>query len=235
MLARDWFYSERGRIGLDALVAARSAIYDHDDSGGRARATLTKLGVQPGWRIADIGCGSGTLACEAAKMGAQVDAVDIAPAMLALAEIQARDSKIAIKTQSAGLLSFNFVPDTFDLIVSEFTLHHLPDFWKAVALSRILRALKPGGQLFLRDIVFVSVPDGAERDIGQWADFNIKNHDFPREDVATHMRDEHSTFGWVMERLLTDVGFTLVSADYHAPLHGTYLSRKPDPADARIQ
>jgi 2-polyprenyl-3-methyl-5-hydroxy-6-metoxy-1,4-benzoquinol methylase len=230
MLARDWFYSERGRIGLDALVAARSAIYDHDDSGGRARATLTRLGVQPGWRIADIGCGTGTLACEAAKMGATVDAVDIAPAMLALAELQARDSRVSLKTQSAGLLSFNFAPDTFDLIVSEFTLHHLPDFWKAVALARMFRAIKPGGRLFLRDIVFVGVPDGAERDIGQWADFNIKNHDFPREDVATHMRDEHSTFGWVIERMLTDVGFTLVSADYHAPLHGTYLCRKPDAA-----
>ena len=235
MLARDWFYNERGRIGLDALVAARSAIYDHDDSGGRARATLTKLGVQPGWRVADIGCGTGTLACEAAKMGAEVHAVDIAPAMLALAEIQARDSKVAIKTQSAGLLSFAFEPDTFDLIVSEFTLHHLPDFWKAVALSRMLRALKPGGTLFLRDIVFVSVPDGAERNVEQWADFNTKNHDFPREDVAIHMRDEHSTFGWVMERMLTDVGFTLASADYHGPLHGTYRCSKPAAADARMQ
>jgi hypothetical protein len=41
------------------------------------------------------------------------------------------------------------------------------------------------------------------------------------------MRDEYSTFGWVMERMLTDVGFALVSADYHAPLHGTYLLHKP--------
>jgi len=229
MLARDWFYSERGRIGLDALVAARSAIYDHDDSGGRARATLTKLGVQPGWRIADIGCGTGTLACEAAKMGAVVDAIDIAPAMLALAEIQAHDSKVAIKTQSAGLLSFAFEPETLDLIVSEFTLHHLPDFWKAVALSRMFRAVKPGGRLFLRDIVFVSAPDGTERGVEQWAEFNIKNHDFARDSVVTHMRDEYSTFGWVMERMLTEVGFNLVSADYHAPLHGTYLLQKPKP------
>ena len=43
----------------------------------------------------------------------------------------------------------------------------------------------------------------------------------------THMRDEYSTFGWVMERMLTEVGFMLVSADYHAPLHGTYLLKKP--------
>jgi hypothetical protein len=31
----------------------------------------------------------------------------------------------------------------------------------------------------------------------------------------------------VIERMLTDTGFTLVAADYHAPLHGTYLLRKP--------
>ncbi|WP_425905760.1 methyltransferase domain-containing protein [Nitrobacter sp. TKz-YC02] len=227
MLARDWFYSERGRIGLDSLIAARSAIYDHDDSGSRARATLAKLGVRPGWRIADIGCGTGTLACEAARMGAEVYAVDIAPAALALAEAQARDGNIAIRTQAAGLLSFALASDSLDLVVSEFTLHHLPDFWKAVALSRMFRVVKPGGQLFLRDIVFVREPDGSDRTVEQWAEFNINNHDFPSGEVASHMRDEHSTFGWVIERMLKDVGFTLVSADYHAPLHGTYLCRKP--------
>ena len=83
MLARDWYYNERRQIGLDSAVAS---IYDrHDDSDIRARAALTMLGVQRGWRVADIGCGSGVLACEAALMGAEVDAIDISPAMLALA------------------------------------------------------------------------------------------------------------------------------------------------------
>jgi len=67
----------------------------------RARAALTMLGVQPGWRLADIGCGNGVLACEAAQLGAEVDAIDISPAMLALAKIQAGDRKVAIRTQSA--------------------------------------------------------------------------------------------------------------------------------------
>jgi 2-polyprenyl-3-methyl-5-hydroxy-6-metoxy-1,4-benzoquinol methylase len=225
MLARDWYYNERRQIGLDTAVAA---IYGTaDDSDLRARAALTMLGVQRGWRVADIGCGNGVLACEAALIGAEVDAIDISPAMLRLAEIQARDRKVAVRTQSAGLLSFAYRPNSYDLIVSEFTLHHLPDFWKAVALSRIYCALKPGANFYLRDIVYVSMPDGSERDVGAWADFNTKNHDFARDSVITHMRDEYSTFGWVMERMLTDVGFTLVSADYHAPLHGTYLLRKP--------
>jgi 2-polyprenyl-3-methyl-5-hydroxy-6-metoxy-1,4-benzoquinol methylase len=226
MLARDWYYNERGRIGLEPAVAS---IYDRDDDGDvRARAALKMLGLKRGWRIADIGCGNGVLATEAALMGADVDAIDISPAMLGLAQIYARDRKAAVRTQSAGLLSFAYQPNSYDLIVSEFTLHHLPDFWKAVAMARIFAALKPGANFYLRDIVFVSVPDGSERSVEQWADFNIKNHDFARDSVVTHMRDEYSTFGWVMERMLTEVGFKIISADYHAPLHGTYLLQKPE-------
>ena len=230
MLARDWFYNERGRLGIDSAVARQSAIYDSDDDGSRARATLASLRVAKGQRIADLGCGSGTLAVEAARVGAEVHAIDISPAMLALAEQQARDAKVKITTQSAGLLSFKYQPGFFDLMVSEFALHHLPDFWKAVALTRMFNALKPGGKLLLRDIVFVSMPDGSERSVDQWADFNIKNHSFASDDVATHMRDEYSTFGWVIERLIADAGFALTSADYHGPLHGTYLCLKPPQA-----
>src|SRR3974390_2468331 len=110
MLARDWYYTQRRRIGIDSTVAS---LYDrHDDSDLRARAALSMLGVKKGWRVADIGCGNGILACEAALMGAEVDAIDISPAMLALAEIQARDRKVAIRTQAAGLLSFDYPPDT---------------------------------------------------------------------------------------------------------------------------
>jgi hypothetical protein len=54
-----------------------------------------------------------------------------------------------------------------------------------VALSRIFCALKPGANFYLRDIVFVSTPDGAERDVDQWADFSIKNHDFDRATASS--------------------------------------------------
>src|ERR1700730_17716276 len=128
MLARDWYYNERRRIGLDPAVAA---IYDrHDDSDLRARAALTMLGVKPGWRVADIGCGNGVLGWEGELMGPEVDAIDMPPATLALAEVYARDRKAPIRSQSAGLLSFTYQPNSYNLIVSEFTLHHLPDFWK---------------------------------------------------------------------------------------------------------
>src|SRR3979409_272514 len=101
MLARDWYYNERRQIGLGSAVAS---IYDrHDDSDIRARAALNMLGIRRGWRIADIGCGNGVLACEAALMGAEVDAIDISPAMLALAKIQARDRKAPMRPRARRL------------------------------------------------------------------------------------------------------------------------------------
>src|SRR5882757_10124577 len=116
MLARDWYYTQRRSVGPDTAVAS---IYDvGDDSDARARQALTRLGVKPGWRVADIGCGNGVLATEAALMGAEVDAIDISPAMLALANIQAKDRRVAIRTQPAGMLSFAYQPNTYDLIVS---------------------------------------------------------------------------------------------------------------------
>ncbi len=91
-----------------------------------------------------------------------------------------------------------------------------------------MRALKPGASFYLRDIVFVSMPDGARaRRRGVGGLQHQEPRIFQRDSVVTHMRDEYSTFGWVIERMLIDVGFTLVSVDYHAPLHGTYLLRKP--------
>ena len=48
---------------------------------------------------------------------------------------------------------------------------------------------------------------------------------------AVASRHEHSSFGGVFERRLSDVGFTVLPADYHAPLHGTSLLRKLKPGE----
>ena len=155
MLARDWYYNDRRRVGVDFAADDRTASYDQKqrDTTERARSVLTRLGVKPGWRVADIGCGAGILACEAAEMGAEVEAIDISPAMLKLTEVHAADKDVTVKTQARGFLSFVYTPGTFDLIVSEYALHQLPDFWKAVAMARVFNALKPGGKFFLRDVV----------------------------------------------------------------------------------
>src|SRR5947209_19718376 len=106
MLARDWYYNERRQIGLDSAVAS---IYDrHDDSDIRARTALTMLGVQRGWRMADIGCGNGVLACEAALLRAEVDAIDISHGMVTPSVIQSADRRAAHRSVRAILIQPNF-------------------------------------------------------------------------------------------------------------------------------
>ena len=230
MLARDWYYNERRRIGLDSAVAS---IYDrHDDSDIRARAALTMLGVQRGWRVADIGCGNGVLACEAALMGAEVDAIDISPAMLALAEIQARDRKVAIRTQSAGLLSFAYQPNSYDLDRQRVRAASSAGFLEGGGAVADLWRAEAGRAASTCAISCSSAcPTGPSATSRRGRISTSRTTILRATASITHMRDEYSTFGWVIERMLTDVGFTLVSADYHAPLHGTYLLRKPKPGE----
>jgi SAM-dependent methyltransferase len=54
----------------------------------------------------------------------------------------------------AGFLSYEHEGDPPDAVFTRNALHHLPDFWKAAALERIARLLRPRGVLLLRDIVY---------------------------------------------------------------------------------
>jgi len=45
-------------------------------------------------------------------------------------------------------------------------------------------------------------------------------------EVETHIRDEFSTFDWVMEGLLRRAGFHIDSAEYNGQLGATYLCTK---------
>src|SRR5260370_10904207 len=100
MLARDWYYNQRRQLGLDSAVAS---IYDrHDDSDIRARAALTMLGVQRGWRVADIGCSKGVLGVVAARVGAPVDAVGVLPAVRARGNIHCHGPREPLLTPPAG-------------------------------------------------------------------------------------------------------------------------------------
>ena len=45
----------------------------------------------------------------------------------------------------AGFLTHKHQGEPTDFMYSRFALHHLPDFWKAVALTKIRQILRPGG------------------------------------------------------------------------------------------
>lgn len=143
----DWWYDDLKQIGLDFEDEAEVATYDARQGGSidADRALLTRLGVTPTTAMADIGCGTGLLACTAATMAGSVRAIDVSAAMLRAAEARARSQGLAnITFEREGFLTFAGSGD-LDLIVTKAALHHLPDLWKAVALTRMRDALKPAG------------------------------------------------------------------------------------------
>jgi SAM-dependent methyltransferase len=168
---------------------------------------------------------------QAARRGALVHAVDVSPAMLALARRRATEAGTPnITFHQAGFLSYRHVGPPADAVVSVFALHHLPDFWKQVALLNVARILRPGGRFFLRDVVFSFPATDYAAGIETWI-ANVAREDgsgWPRAAFETHVREEHSTFGWVMEGLLTRAGFVLEAVDYDGVAYADYLCRRAD-------
>jgi hypothetical protein len=128
--------------------------------------------------------------------------------------------------QHAGFLTFVLPPASVDLVTTKFALHHLPDLWKGVALSRIRSVLKPGGRLFLRDVVFGGAPDKLPSIAEDWISWMQANTGYSRAETATHIRDEHSTYDWIIEGLLRQAGLQILSIKYEPPVYADFLAAR---------
>lgn len=178
------------------------------------RERLSSLGVSKEHNVIDFGCGTGALALEAAKVCKKVIAVDVSPAMLDAVKRKADAQDINnIEYVQQGHLTYEHEGEPADFVFSQRTLHHLPDFWKVQALQRILDVLKPGGTLFVRDIMFSFAPNEAPAAIDAWIDSRPEDS-FPREFFEHDVREEYITFTWLFESMLERVGFEIKDASY---------------------
>lgn len=112
---------------------------------------VTWLGIGPGMRLLDAGCGPGTFAALAADAGAEVVAVDVNSEVLEKAREQAARLGVQerIRFETASLLDLPFDAEQFDLIWVSMVLHHIDD--PVAAVTELRRILKPGGRLAIRE------------------------------------------------------------------------------------
>lgn len=224
----NWHYDEMRQVGVDFESPDQVDEYDSKQGSDRTaeRELIRRLGITPGELVVDLGCGTGSFAREAARTGARVRAVDVSESMLAFVRsASAREGLSGIDCEHAGFLTFAAEPDSFDCIVSRFALHHLPDFWKQVALIRVARALKPSGRLYLRDVVFSFDPSSYEAAINAWVRRMPDISGFSQSEFETHVREEYSTFSWVLERFLERAGLEILEREYPASEYAEYLCR----------
>lgn len=230
----SWWLDERAHAGREHFDEQHARRYDAkmDAEAADEVGMLERAGVlDPTCSVVDIGAGTGQFALAAAPACRRLVAVDVSPVMSArLAEKVERGAVHNVEVVHAGFLTYRHAGEPADLVYSRFALHHLPDFWQAIALRRIADMLRPAGVLRLWDVVYGFEPADAERRIEAWITQTMGDdveRGWTRAELATHVRDEHSTFTWLLEAMIERAGFDTIDAVYDASgMFARYLCRK---------
>ena len=174
---RDWSALKHDRLRLERRLQQRggeSQAFFAGASGrwdrlrrelygdGFARAALAAL-LPPGAVVADLACGTGSVAAELAPHAARVIGVDQSPAMLAAA--RKRTARLANVELLRGDLAALPIPDgSCDAALLLLALTYLAE--PAPALEEMARILKPGGRGVVVDLL-AHDRDDFRREMGQ--------------------------------------------------------------------
>jgi SAM-dependent methyltransferase len=112
-------------------------------------ALVQRIGISEGLRVLDLGCGDGTTAIPAAKLGADVLGVDIATNLVEAGNRRARELGLTnCRFQEGDATHLHELPDrAFDLVVSIFGAMFAP---KPLDVAKEqVRVTRPGGRIVM--------------------------------------------------------------------------------------
>jgi SAM-dependent methyltransferase len=211
----SWFPRELEMAGRENLDPGHVARYDGKmDAEAEAEVALLRgLGLGANSTVIEFGPGTGQFTIAAAPHCARVFAVDISPPML-----QRLSGKLVanglgnVELVRGGFLSYAHRAAPADFVYSRFALHHLPDFWKAITLQRVRAMLEPGGVFRLWDVIYdFPLAEAVDR-IEAWCATGGEavEGEWSRAELEEHVRDEHSTFSWLIEPMLAQAKFEII-------------------------
>lgn len=106
---------------------------------------IERLTLQPGTRVLDVACGSGNLALPAARAGAIVTGVDIAPNLLEQARARAASEGLTIQFDEGDAENLPYDDVAFDVVVSMFGAMFAPR--PELVAAELVRVCRPGGRI----------------------------------------------------------------------------------------
>jgi ubiquinone/menaquinone biosynthesis C-methylase UbiE len=225
-----WQWDEKLQRGTDYTEIEHVRLYDERmaalrDVEAEAEGILNLLDLSSNDSLLEVGTGTGVFACAAARLCRKVIALDVSPVMLAYAKQRAEKAGIEnIEFHDAGFLTYEHQDEPLAAVVSQHALHHLPDMWKLIALRRLAGIMSRAGSFYLSDVVF---PDRAELDWPSYVERLLgKVPADQREEMACHLREEFSTFDWIMREILRRAGFRIESAEMEKDFLAHYRCRR---------
>jgi len=155
--------------------------------GDRARQILIdQANLQPGQRILDIGCGTGTLVVQLKQQHAdlEVAGLDPDPKALRRAKKKARHARVSVQLDQGFSDELPYESGTFDRVFSSFMFHHLEEQSRERTFREVVRVLKPAGLFHLLD--FAGGKSGSH---GRFAHLIHSSHRLKdnEEDAIVHM------------------------------------------------
>jgi ubiquinone/menaquinone biosynthesis C-methylase UbiE len=203
----------RYTLATGAAAAIRLEVL-HEIWGSGTRETSIRAGLSKGMKVADFGCGVGTVSCMFAEIvgpEGRVTAIDLSAAQLDQARTRAAGSGHAnIEFLEADATATGIPDASLDFVFCRFLLLHLPK--PMAGLAEMKRVLRPGGILFVEDGDLTSgytVPPSA---IDRFGDL------YPRLGTS---RGLDYTLGRRVHNLVQDTGFNELSVRMNQP---AYLS-----------
>jgi len=172
-----------------------------------------RLGLRPGERLLDLGCGGGRHAFAAARLGARVVALDagaeevdqvraVLAAMAEAGELDGGGEATALRGDARAL---PFADASFDRVIAAEILEHVPE--DMAALGELSRVLRPGG------MIAVTVPRfGPE--LVNWA-LSTEYHDVPGGHIRIYRRS-------TLQQRLRASGLRLAGYHHAHGLHSPY-------------
>lgn len=173
----------------------------------RRRRSYELLQIEKGMRVADIGCGAGTAACEMAELvgpSGTVIGIDISEALVDVAKRRAARRGIKVDLQVGDAAALPFADGSLHAYRAERVYQHLRE--PAPFLNEARRVLAPGGRIILID--------------QDWDGVLVDSHDLASTRTIARVTSSgivNSAVGRQYYRLLKDAGFTNVQvyADTH--------------------
>ena len=139
--------------------------------------------------------------------------------------IQAKLSNIEFI--NSGFLTYEHHEPPVDIIISTAAFHHLPDFWKVIALLKMGKILKVNGILFLSDVIFSFEPTEYASEVNTFLNGIKINTDAEfYNDGILHIKEEFSTFDWLMDEMFEHTGFNILNKLKYSKTNIDYVGSK---------